>query len=260
MKKKSIVIANCKMTMDLGQVERFFSRLNLDDSAYESVDVVTCPSFPFLDRVQHFISKRPIGFGAQNLYWEDRGAFTGEVSGRQLADIGCQYVILGHSERRGIFNEDDEMVNKKIQLALQNKLVPIICLGESYAEKEAGETKRVVEQHVRACLTGISSNDAKRVIIAYEPIWAISTSTDNVDGKGDSPESAQVVHKLIRKVVEELFDGRVAELVRIAYGGSVKPDNVGGFAAMDDIDGVLVGGASIEAGSFKKLVESFIVN
>ncbi len=243
--------------MDLGQVERFFSRLNLNDSAYESVDVVTCPSFPFLDRVQHFIDKRPIGFGAQNLYWENSGAFTGEVSGRQLADIGCQYVILGHSERREIFNEDDEVVNKKVQLALQNKLIPIICFGESYDEKEAGKTKHVVEKHARACLEGISSSDAKRIILAYEPLWAISTSADN-EGKADSPESAQVVHKLIRKVVEELFDGRVAELVRIIYGGSVKPDNVGGFAAMDDIDGALVGGASKEAESFQKLVESFI--
>jgi triosephosphate isomerase len=256
MKKKPYIIANWKMNLDLSGVERFFSRFDMTESDLAKVNVVICPSFIFLEKTRFLIKEQPITVGGQNLSWEGRGAYTGEVSARQLVDVGCKYVIVGHSERRSLFNEDDAMVNKKIQIALQYGLRPIVCLGENYKEKEEGLTKKVVEEKVRNCLKGIDVMDMKKIIIAYEPIWAISTSSEN-RGLADSPEGAQVVHKLIRKLVADMFDERIASATPINYGGSVTHKNVGGFAAMDDIDGVLVGGASKEADNFKKIISVY---
>jgi triosephosphate isomerase len=166
-------------------------------------------------------------------------------------------VIVGHSERRNLFQETDTMVNQKIQMALKAGLRPIVCLGESFAEKEAGQTKKVIEEKLGACLEGLRSHELKKVIIAYEPIWAISTSPENPEGVSDTPESAQVIHKFIKRMVATLTDEHTAAAIPVVYGGSVKPDTVQGLAAMDDISGVLVGGASQEADSFKKIIESF---
>ncbi len=257
MKKKPHIIANWKMNLDLSGVERFFSRFDMTENDLAKVNMIVCPSFIFLEKVHSLIGNRAITVGGQDLFWEAQGAYTGEVSARQLVDVGCKYVIVGHSERRTLFNEDDALINKKIQIALQYGLRPIVCLGENYKEKEEGLTKKVVEEKVRDCLKEIDVMDMKKIMIAYEPIWAISTSSEN-RGLADSPEGAQVVHKLIRKVVADMFDERIASSTPINYGGSVTDKNVGGFAAMDDIDGVLVGGASKESDNFKKIISVYL--
>ena len=258
MKREQFIIANWKMTLDLSQVERFLSRFDVDEASLKKVNVVLSPSFVFIPRVKELIGNQQIYVAGQNLFWEDKGAFTGEVSARQLVDAGATFVIIGHSERRESFNETDEMVNKKIKIALSHKLIPIVCFGESYEEKESGQTKQIVEQHVQGCLQDLESRDVRKVILAYEPVWAISTNVHNTEKKTDSPESAQVVHKLVRRVVADMFDESVANALSVAYGGSVTGDSVGDFAAMDDIDGVLVGGASKEPDSFMAVVNNFL--
>jgi len=258
MKKKPYIIGTWKMNLDGSQIERFFSGMEITDSELKKIKLIICPSFPYLEKVKGLIGDRPINLGAQNIFWEDRGAYTGEVSARQLADFGCQYVILGHSERREYFHETNEIVNKKIQLALRYKITPVVCLGESYEEKEAGQTKQIIEQHVQQCIEGLEKRDIQKVIIAYEPVWAISTNIHNKEKKTDSPESAQVVHKLIRRVVANMYDETTAQAMPVIYGGSVAGDSVGGFAAMDDIDGVLVGGASKEIDSFQKVIKAYL--
>jgi len=256
--RKPLVVANWKMNLDLRSLERFFDHFNIDESDLKKVNVLLCPSLVFLDRVKDMIGSLSISIGAQNIFWEVQGAYTGEVSARQLSDINCDNVILGHSERREIFSENDKMVNQKVKLALHHKISPIICLGENFEEKEAGLTKKVVEEKVRAVLVGINSVDIKGVTIAYEPIWAISTSSTNKNSQPDSPESAQVVHKLIRRIISEMFDEKVASSISIIYGGSINPDNVEGFAKMEDIDGVLVGSASREASKFISIIKAYL--
>lgn len=258
MKKKPYIIANWKMSVDGTSLNRFFSNWSLDDNLLAKVNIIICPSFVLLEQTKSLIGERSIQLGAQNIFWENQGAFTGEVSAKQLSDVGCRYVIVGHSERRQIFGENDEMVNKKVLLALQNKLSPIICLGENFEEKDAGLTKKVVEEKVRCCLADVHPSDMKKVIIAYEPTWAISTNPRNTEHLADSPEEVQVIHKFIRKVVEAIFDPKIAESLTIIYGGSVNPDNISGFVPMDDIDGVLPGSASREADSFKKIIQAYL--
>jgi triosephosphate isomerase len=246
------------MNLDRMGIERFFSRFSLDNAALEQCRVVVCPTYVYLEKVKAMIGDKELALGAQNIFSEEKGAYTGEVAARQLADAGCRYVILGHSERRRYFGENDQLVNSKIKLALKNNLFPVLCLGENYQEKEDGLTKKVIESSLRACLDGLNSFQVKKVIIAYEPVWAISTSPENVAGVADSPEAAQVVHKFIKRVVADLADEHVAEAMTVIYGGSVTPENIQGFAAMDDINGVLVGGASQEADSFVKIINAFI--
>lgn len=258
MGRKPIIIANWKMNLGLTEVKRFFTHLTLEESRLKNLTLVICPSFALLEQTLALIGGRPIALGAQNLFWEERGPYTGEVSGQQLIDVGCRYVIVGHSERRALFHEDDEMVSRKIKVALKYGLHPVVCLGESYQEKEAGQTKKIIEAKMQACLGDLRSFELKKVVIAYEPIWAISTSPENPGGLVDSPESAQVLHKFMRRVVAEMSDEHVAQVVPVIYGGSVSPDNTKGFASMDDIDGVLVGGASREADSFQKIVSAFL--
>lgn len=253
MKRKSLAIANWKMNLSLPDIERFFDRFSFEDTPPD-VEILFCPSFIGIERTVALTDGKPALVGAQDVYIEEKGAFTGEVSIRQIVDAGCTHVIVGHSERRRLFSETDELVGEKVRIALQHRIAPVVCLGESYVEKEAGKTKQVVEQQVRTCLSNLRGSDAKKVIVAYEPVWAISTSPDNPGGMADSPESAQVVHKLIRKVVEEMYGESVASVIQIAYGGSVDANNVATFTRMDDIDGVLVGSASKEAGSFKKII------
>ena len=246
--------------MNLGStdLQRFFSHFTLADEDLNKVQIIFCPSFVFIERVGSLINNRPMFLGAQNIFWEEKGAYTGEVSASQLSDLGCRYVIVGHSERRNLFNESDEIINKKIHLALEYKIVPIVCLGENYQEKESGRTKKVIEQKLITSLESLRSFELNKIIIAYEPIWAISTSPENPGNMSDSPEEAQVVHKFIRKLIGDMFDEHTAKSLSVIYGGSVNPENISGFAQMGDIDGVLVGGASKEADKFQKIIKAYL--
>jgi len=256
MEKRPFIIANWKMNLDSHAVDRFFGHFEVPADKMEKVQIVTCPSFVFVERVKKLIGDRPMTVGGQNISAETHGAFTGEVSAEQLHTAGADYVIVGHSERRNYFHETDELVNRKIHLALHYGMSPILCIGESSQEKEEGLTKKVVERQLTACLQDVRSHDARRVIITYEPVWAISTSPDNPGG-ADNPESAQVIHRYIRTLIAGLYDQHTAETVPVIYGGSVNPENADGFAAMDDIDGGLVGAASKDPASFLKVIKSF---
>jgi triosephosphate isomerase len=212
------------------------------------VDVAVAPSFTALHAVAKRLEDGPVGVAAQDCFWEDKGAFTGEVSAPQLVDVGCKYVILGHSERRQLLGELDAAVNLKSRAALRAGLTPIICVGETLAERDAGETLGRIQAQVDAALADISETDLERVVIAYEPVWAIGT------GRTATPAQAQEVHHFIRTRIAGRAPS-VAPLLRILYGGSVKPDNAAALMAEEDVDGGLVGGASLSAESFIRLVK-----
>jgi triosephosphate isomerase len=189
-----------------------------------------------------------IKLGAQNMYWEAKGAFTGEISAAMLKSAGCEYVILGHSERRQYFHETDAFVNKKIVAAFENGLVPIVCVGETLAERQGGQTNQVVETQVRGCLANLPAEQVSKLVIAYEPVWAIGT------GMVATTEQAQEVHAMIRELVSRIYSEQVAQSMRIQYGGSMKPDNAAQLLSQSDIDGGLIGGASLDAKSFLEIV------
>ncbi|MDY6832113.1 MAG: triose-phosphate isomerase [Thermodesulfobacteriota bacterium] len=211
-------------------------------------EVMIAPPFTALAAVQNAIAGSIIGLGGQNLHWESRGAFTGEISGPMLKAAGCTHVIIGHSERRQFFGETDETVNKKIQAARAANLVPVMCIGETEAQREAEQTFSVLDKQIRNGLQGFALQDVSGLVLAYEPVWAIGT------GKTATREQAQEAHAFIRSVVEKLFGGPAAAAIRILYGGSVKPSNIADLMSMDDIDGALVGGASLEAATFADIV------
>jgi triosephosphate isomerase len=212
------------------------------------VDVLVSPVFTVLAAVAKALEGSKVLLAGQNMHTELSGAYTGEISPTMLEDVGCSHVILGHSERRQYFGETDEGVAKKTKVALDNGLLPISCVGETLEEREGGKTMDVVGRQVDAILKAVTTDEAAKVVIAYEPVWAIGT------GKVATPEQAQEVHAFIRKRVGEVHGPAVADAVRILYGGSVKPDNVKGLMALPDVDGALVGGASLKADSFLKLV------
>ena len=209
-------------------------------------DILVCPPFTALYPVSREIEGSNIVLGGQNMYFEEQGAFTGEISPLMLKDAGCSYVILGHSERRHIFGETNELVNKKVLSAVNHGLIPILCVGELLEERESGKTQEVVEKQVREGLKGVDGDN--EFVIAYEPVWAIGT------GKTATPELAEEVHLFIRQVLSDMFGSEKANSVRILYGGSVKPENAAGLLNMENIDGALVGGASLKAESFAKIV------
>jgi len=213
------------------------------------VEIVVCPPFTSLAVVAEAMKGSQIGLGAQNLYWEKSGAFTGEVSAPMLKSIGCTYVIIGHSERRTYFHETDETVNKKIFAALAEGLKPIVCVGETLAEREQGKTFEVIKRQVTQGLARLSAEQMQTVVIAYEPVWAIGT------GKTATPEQAQEVHAFIRKLLMEMFGKTTAEQTRIQYGGSVNASNATTLMRQADIDGALVGGASLKTESFEKIIK-----
>jgi len=217
------------------------------DSA--GVDIMIAPVFTALDPVSRVVRNSRVALGAQNLYWEKEGAYTGEISADMLVSAGCQYVIIGHSERRQYFGETDETVNKKISAAITANLIPVFCIGETESERESGNTFSVLDKQVKDGLEGKVVDDLGSLVIAYEPVWAIGT------GKTATSDQAQEAHKYIRSLIEGLFGTTLAESVRILYGGSVKPANVSELMAMPDIDGALVGGASLDADSFSKIVK-----
>lgn len=212
-------------------------------------EVVVCPTFTALHAVSKAIEGTHVRMGAQNMYFEEKGAFTGEISPLMLKDVGCRYVILGHSERRNVFGEADELINKKLKAAFQYGLLPILCVGESLKQRESGETKAWVKSQVEKDLEGLTSSEIEKMVIAYEPIWAIGT------GKTDTTEGANETISMVRGLLADKSSHQVAEKVRILYGGSVKPHNIDGFMATSDIDGALVGGASLKADSFTRIVK-----
>ncbi len=245
--RKPIIAGNWKMHKTVPQAVEFTNQLaKLVGDA--QAEVVLAPTFTALYAVAEAAKGTNIAVAAQDLYWEDQGAYTGEVSAPMLKDVGCKYVIIGHSERRQYFGETDETVRKKVAAALKHGLTPIICVGESLEERERGITEQVVRTQTQAALQDLDADTAAGLVIAYEPVWAIGT------GKTASAEDAQSVIAYIRSVIKESF-GEAADKVRIQYGGSVKPANTAALMAQPDIDGALVGGASLEPDSFAGIVK-----
>ena len=214
----------------------------------ENVDIVICPSYTLLAYLADDLEDSNIVIGAQDIYWQEEGAFTGEVSASMLKDAGCQYVIVGHSERRQFFGDTNETVNKKIKACLKHGLTPIICVGENLQERESENTFGVIQNHIQGSLIDISALDIIKTVIAYEPVWAIGT------GKTATADQAQEVHKYIRDLLRKMYGEEVASSIRIQYGGSVKPENITELVSKPDVDGALVGGASLKADSFSAIV------
>lgn len=248
--RKPIIAGNWKMNKTLSEANSFAEEVKNQVPSKEKVESVICAPALFLQSLVEITKNTDVEIGAQNMHFEESGAFTGEISPIALQDLGVKYVIIGHSERREMFNETDVSVNKKVLAAFKYNLLPIVCVGETLEQRENGQTMELVGNQVKAALTGLTEDQVKQTVIAYEPIWAIGT------GKSSTAEDANEVCALIRKVVAQQFSEGTAEAVRIQYGGSVKPGNIKEYMAQPDIDGALVGGASLEAQSFLQLVEA----
>jgi len=248
--RKTIIAGNWKMYKNITEAIELSNGLKreLFKLDFEAVDVVLCPPFTALSEVAEVLSESDIGLGAQDMHWQDEGAFTGEVSAPMLKEAGCRYVIIGHSERRQFFGETNETVNKKLKAALMHGLTPIVCVGENLREREADKTFEVIQEHIKNGLLDICAEDMLKTVIAYEPVWAIGT------GKTATGEQAQEVHKYIRDLLRKIYGDTIAESVRIQYGGSVKPENIAELMAKSDVDGALVGGASLKIDSFTQIV------
>jgi triosephosphate isomerase len=249
--RKNVIAGNWKMNNDLVQSEKLIAELiSLLQNEKPNCDVIICPPFTSLSESSKLIKGTMIKLGAQNMYFEDSGAFTGEVSASMLKSVGCEYVILGHSERRTIFEESDEVMNKKIRKALSAGLKPIFCVGELLSERETGITNDIIKRQILTGLQGVTEDDMKNIIIAYEPVWAIGT------GKTATPSQAQEVHEFIRDLIQIDYSLETANDVTIQYGGSVKPENAKELLSQKDIDGALVGGACLRADSFMGIIKS----
>ncbi len=248
-RKKSLIAANWKMFKTLAEAVSFTEALQREVDTLEDREVVIAPPFTALAAVRNALWRTDFNLASQNCHWADKGAFTGEVSCAMLKDVGCDYVILGHSERRQLFGETNEAVQKKLTAAFSHGIQPILCVGEVLEEREGGKTFEVVGTQLDLALQRLSADHAGQLAVAYEPVWAIGT------GKTATPKQAQEVHAFIRRQCTFRWDKTVAGRIRIMYGGSVKPDNVDALMAQSDIDGMLVGGASLEVGSFKRIVQ-----
>lgn len=246
--RKPLMAGNWKMFKTAQETSAFFEGFRPLVANASHADVVICPTYPSLQAAVEGTKGTNIEIGAQNLFWEKQGAFTGEVSGPMLTAIGCKWVIIGHSERRQYFGETDATVLKRIVAALEAGLKPIVCVGELLAERESGKTNEVLGTQFQGGIAGLTPEQFAKIAIAYEPVWAIGT------GKVATPEIAEDAHAVLRGLAEKKFGKAAAEAVRILYGGSVKPDNVKGLMAKPDIDGALVGGASLEPKSFAGIV------
>lgn len=244
-----IIAGNWKMHKSHEEAQEFAKEIKGQISGGE-VEAVICAPFTSLPTLQSELKGSSIGVGAQNMHWESKGAYTGEISAPMLVALGISYVIIGHSERRAYFAETDETVNKKVKTAFTSGLTPIVCVGENLEQRESGQTKSFVRNQVLAAVLGLSPADASRLIIAYEPIWAIGT------GKSSSASDAGDVISYIRGVLTEVFGEEIAQQVRIQYGGSVTPENIASYMEQKDIDGALVGGASLSVDSFYNLVDA----
>lgn len=244
-----IIAGNWKMNKTVAEARELALAMRDDLDRIRDVDKVLCPPFVSLTTVAEVVAGTAVYVGAQNMYWEERGAFTGEISPVMLQGL-CRYVILGHSERRQLFGETDEGVNRKVKAALAHHLIPIICVGENLAQNEAGETEAFVSGQVRAAFAGISADQARLCVVAYEPIWAIGT------GKAATAAGANAVIGLtVRGTLADMFGETTAQAIRIQYGGSVTPANIAEFMTQPDIDGALVGGASLKAADFVAIVQ-----
>ncbi len=246
--RKPILAGNWKMFKNTQETRELAAGLKSKVAQAGDREVVICPPFTSLAAAAAAIQGSSIKLGAQNMYWEDKGAFTGEISPGMLKEIGCSYVIVGHSERRQYFGETDETVNRKMKKAFSSGLLPIVCIGETLAEREGNATFKVLERQLREGIKDLAAAEAKQLVIAYEPVWAIGT------GKTATPQQAEEAHAFIRKTIAGMYGEQMAGEIRILYGGSVKPDNIKELMGQADIDGALVGGASLEADSFSKIV------
>ncbi|MDS1030631.1 triose-phosphate isomerase [Bacillota bacterium LX-D] len=246
--RRPLIAGNWKMYKTAAQAKELMAQL-VPLIADVNVEAVVCPPFTALETVKKLIAGTKLALGAQDVYWEDEGAFTGEVSAPMLASIGCTYCIVGHSERRQYFAETNETVNKKINALLQHNLTPIVCVGESLAQREQGITRDVCRQQLEQGLAGLNKEAAAKLVIAYEPVWAIGT------GQTATADQAQEVIGYLRTILAEQFGQDTAELIRIQYGGSVKPGNVAELMEKPDIDGALVGGASLKAEDFAAIIQ-----
>jgi len=248
--RKKIVAANWKMNMTQPESAAFIKSLLREIGDMADVEVVIIPPFTAITKVTESLGKsQNIKVGAQNMHWERAGAFTGEISPAMLRDLFVRYVVLGHSERRTLFGETDEIVNRKVRAAHEATLRPILCVGESLTQREAGEVEKVLTTQLKGSLAGVGAKELQETVIAYEPVWAIGT------GKTATAEQAQEAHAFVRGVLAEISDEATADKVRIQYGGSVKPDNARQLMSQPDIDGALVGGASLDPRSFAQIVQ-----
>ncbi len=250
MSRKPLIAGNWKMFKTVPEALAFVRDIRKPADRLEHIEVVLCPPFTALARMSEDLRGSGIALGAQDVFWEDEGAFTGEISPPMLKDAGCSYVIVGHSERRQYFGETDEKVNRKVKAALAHALTPIMCVGETLDQREAGVTEEIVRRQTAAGLAGLTAEQAAGLVIAYEPVWAIGT------GRTASDEDAQAAIARIRDIVREQFGAGSAEKIRILYGGSVKPQNTAGLMSKKDIDGALVGGASLKADVFLEIIKA----
>ncbi|MDZ7272156.1 MAG: triose-phosphate isomerase [candidate division KSB1 bacterium] len=249
--RRKIIAGNWKMHKTVSEAKELAKALKVRlVNEVKRVDVVVIPPFTDLLAVAEILRECGIEWGAQHMHWERTGALTGEVSGEMIKSTGARYVIIGHSERRQFFGETDETVNRRLNAALQAGLTPIVCIGETLEQRNAGETLRVLERQLRTGLHGLRPEELRNVVIAYEPVWAIGT------GVNATPEQAQEAHSFIRKLIAEMAGDGCAEAIRIQYGGSVKPDNARSLLTLPDVDGALVGGASLDADSFAAIVKA----
>jgi triosephosphate isomerase len=251
--RRPIIAGNWKMHKTVQESIDIAIALKRKFYTFSQADIVICPPFTALGRVNDEIIDSAILLGAQDVYWETEGAFTGEISPTMLKDVGCRYVIVGHSERRNIFEETDEDVNKKVRTVLKHAMVPIMCIGERIEERDNGMTFEVLEKQLTRGLKDLTKDEVVRIVIAYEPVWAIGT------GRTASPQQAQEAHHFIREFIERLYDKGVSLKTRIQYGGSVRPDNIAQLMAQEDVDGVLVGGASLDVNSFAEIVQNAVL-
>lgn len=247
--RRPFIAGNWKMHKPIEEAHSLVEELKRELEGVDGCDVAVCPPSVALDAVRGLLADSSIGLGAQNMHWEEEGAFTGEISPLMLAGL-CDYVIIGHSERRRIFGETDEWVNKKLHAALSHDLRPIVCVGEDLEQNEAGRTEEFVGQQVRAAFDGVTAEQATAVTVAYEPIWAIGTGVP-----AHGAEANDIIRRAVRSVLADLYDEAAAETIRVQYGGSVKPHNVTEFLAQPEIDGALVGGASLDARDFAEIVK-----
>lgn len=246
--RKPVIAGNWKMFKTCEEAVETARQLVKLVAADNAVDVMIAPTFTSLMPVSDVVKGSCVALGAQNLFWEPEGAYTGEISSGMLVSAGCSYVIIGHSERRQYFGETDITVNKKIKAAIKDNLIPVLCVGESEKERESNNTFSVLDKQVAKGLESLTLSDLETLIIAYEPIWAIGT------GKTATSKQAQEVHQYLRSLIEKKFSNNLACSVRILYGGSVKPDNIKELMLMPDVDGALVGGASLNAETFSKII------
>ncbi len=248
--RKPFIAGNWKMNTSGESANALAAGLAKEIGDIDTVDVAVCPPFVYLQTVAAQLSSSNIAMGSQNVYFQESGAYTGEISCQMLKDVSCTYAIIGHSERRHVIGETDELINKKVSVAISSGLFPILCVGELLEEREAGKTDDVVTDQIKKGLTGITAEKVLAVTIAYEPVWAIGT------GRTATSDQAQQVHAMIRKLLAEIYDESVAAQIRIQYGGSAKPENTAELMACPDVDGLLVGGASLKVDSFSAMIKT----